>query len=422
MIGCRHIAPADGDGRPRPPAEIETAPIRRPLRDDLAVAPHAHGIAHAFHARFRRAARHLLEPADGERQLGCITVRKGGKVYVYYRHRKSGQLIKSDPGSAAFVREVAAIEDRMKRSEPRDGSLEALIKDYRASPEFTKLATRTKSDYIRVFEWIQPVADIGANELDSGSIYAFRDDALERRGRRFANYVVQVLRLTLDWGRKRNKVEKNVAAGIELLERPKHMPKANRAWSDAERETVLSEAPLELLKVIAIGMFAGLREGDAIRLLKEDCDGKIIRFVTRKTGQAVEIPAHYRLREILARTAEPPKRARKLEHLARTIAVNRWGRSWTESGFRASFFKMIGRLEREGKVGSGLTFHGLRHTVGKLVIEAGGSIQDVAAILGQKSEAMAKHYSKEADNRRRVQGVVRKLERIERRKLDKTSD
>jgi integrase len=46
-------------------------------------------------------------------------------------------------------------------------------------------------------------------------------------------------------------------------------------------------------------------------------------------------------------------------------------------------------LKRAGKIGSGLTFHGLRHTVGTLLIEAGYDIDTVRRWLGQKTLAMA---------------------------------
>jgi len=40
-------------------------------------------------------------------------------------------------------------------------------------------------------------------------------------------------------------------------------------------------------------------------------------------------------------------------------------------------------LKREGKVGDGLTFHGLRHTVGTLLVEAGYDLDTVRRWLGQ---------------------------------------
>jgi hypothetical protein len=92
------------------------------------------------------------------------------------------------------------------------------------------------------------------------------------------------------------------------------------------------------------------------------------------------------------------------------------GKPFTGSGFRCEFFKLIGRLEKTGKVGIGLTFHGLRHTVGKRLADAGCDTRDIQAWLGHKTAAMAEHYAKEADQKRRVRGAVVKLDRARRRK------
>ena len=72
----------------------------------------------------------------------------------------------------------------------------------------------------------------------------------------------------------------------------------------------------------------------------------------------------------------------------------------------------IRQLYAEGKVGKGLTFHGLRHTVGDLISEAGGTAQDVAAVLGHSTVAQAEHYSRGADRKKRARSAMRRLERI----------
>lgn len=70
-------------------------------------------------------------------------------------------------------------------------------------------------------------------------------------------------------------------------------------------------------------------------------------------------------------------------HDAITIAATTKGTPWTESGFNSSFIKAMAALKREGKVGDGLTFHGLRHTVGTLLVEAGYDLDTVRRWLGQ---------------------------------------
>lgn len=359
-----------------------------------------------------------------------VRVRKGGREYRYFYHRATGTRLSAEPGTAAFIEEVAALDAKVKRQAPSDGSLHALIVAYRAAPEFTNLAAVTQKDYQRVFDWLQPINDTPLIEFDTALIYALRDKAYQQRKRRFANYVVQVIRLLLEWGKPRNHIAENVAAGVELLPRPKKMPRANRPWGDDERETVLGEAEIGLRVMIALGMFAGLREGDACALPKVAYDGALIESIASKNNEPLWIPAHYRLREILMIGAEVRKarqvtRARRRKVLPidpPTLAVSSYGKAWTASGFRASFFKLVKRLATEGKVKPGLTFHGLRHTLGKLVIEAGGSKEDVGMILGDRSMAMAELYSREHEKKGRVTATMLRLEQTERSRLEKQKD
>lgn len=357
-----------------------------------------------------------------------VTVRKKGREYRYFYHRATGARIKADrTDAAAFAAEVAALDAKAKAQAPRDGTLHALIAAYRASPEFTGLAAVTRSDYQRVFDWLQPIVDIPLLEIDSAFVYDLRDKAFNQRKRRFANYVVQVLRLLLGWGKPRKFVDENAGAGVESIPRPKKMKRANRPWSDDEREVVLKEAEIGLRVMIGLGMFAGLREGDACALPKVAYDGRLIESIASKNDEPLWIPAHFRLREILIEAADVRKarmvvRARRRKVLPidpPTIAVTRFGKSWTASGFRASFFKLIAKLAAAGQIRPGLTFHGLRHTLGKLVIEAGGSKEDVGMILGDRSMAMAELYSREHEKKGRVSATMLKLEQTERGKMDK---
>ena len=77
---------------------------------------------------------------------------------------------------------------------------------------------------------------------------------------------------------------------------------------------------------------------------------------------------------------------------------------------KTSFFKLLRKLEADGKIAPGLTFHGLRHTRGGELAECGLDDSEIALCLGQKSAASAQHYSRRAKVRRRMKSVVKKIQ------------
>jgi integrase len=130
----------------------------------------------------------------------------------------------------------------------------------------------------------------------------------------------------------------------------------------------------------------------------------------RKTGQLVVWPVPATLKSILV---EPPTSD------APTLAVNSRGKSWTEDGFRTSWRKLRLRLEAAGKVQPGLTVHGLRHTVATILREEGFDERTIADALGQKSESMARHYTRDADLTQKMTTVVESIDAAENRRRTK---
>ena len=126
--------------------------------------------------------------------------------------------------------------------------------------------------------------------------------------------------------------------------------------------------------------------------------GRIYRK-TGKTGQ-----------EFLA--SDPPGfgEASRGRSASRRCDDRGYGTSWTISGFNSTFIKAVAKLENAERVGPGLTFHGLRRTCGTLLIEAGFDIDSVRRWLGQKSLAMAIHYSQTADTSDRMHGMMKNFD------------
>src|SRR5437868_14597793 len=88
---------------------------------------------------------------------GVKAVRSKGRLYYY--HRKSMTRLPGEPGTTAFMDRLRELQDGLaKPKNPLPGTVGALIREYRSSPEFTSLADRTRADYLRVFDYLKPLA------------------------------------------------------------------------------------------------------------------------------------------------------------------------------------------------------------------------------------------------------------------------
>jgi integrase len=163
---------------------------------------------------------------------------------------------------------------------------------------------------------------------------------------------------------------------------------------------VLAALPPELRVAMVLAVCTALRESDVLSFPWSNYrDGKI-QGRAQKTGEPIWMPAHPMLAELLAAT---PRRSP-------IIVVGARGKPYTQSGFRARFFRVIRELREAGKIEPGLTFHGLRTTTATMLHEAGCDMQTIMAITGHKTEAMVRIYTEEADRNRRATAAIAKLD------------
>ncbi len=335
------------------------------------------------------------------------------KGHTYYYHRKTMKRIKAPFGTPEFILEFAGIEEDLKQKQAAPGTLGLLIDTYRGSPFWADLRPATRISYDRAFEVLKPLQAMPLVEFKPAWVAGLRDEVGQKRGRWMANNVRAVLSILAEFGREKELLIENPVRGIRRLRRDRDKPKQNRPWSAAECKTVLDEAPAYLRVPIALAMFAGFRKGDVLTVTKTALRNGVISVLTGKRGVAVAVPVHPVLAELLS--AAP-------QHSGVTIAANSRGQPWTESGYNSTFGKFITRLEQEGKVEPGLTMHGLRHTLGTRLREAGTDLDDIRRLLGQKTLSMAQHYSETADRSDDAREAVSRLDILGNRKRTKTEN
>ncbi len=94
-----------------------------------------------------------------------------------------------------------------------------------------------------------------------------------------------------------------------------------------------------------------------------------------------------------------------------TLVVNRLGKPYTRDGLDSVFEKLKVDLVREKLIRSGLTFHGLRKSLGKRAADAGFSELDIAAALGHSNPASSRPYTIEAARKSGARRVIRALDK-----------
>ena len=308
---------------------------------------------------------------------------------------------KFEPFTLAFDMEVNRINEMHRVKEAKPGTLGMLIKKYRASARFQKRAPRTRADYQKVFDWLQPIENTRLEHFTRGFVAKIRDAAESKHKFRFANHVRSVLSLLFTWGLEYEYVKENPVEHVSLAERPKTIARANRPWTDAEREAVLAALPAHMTLPICLMMFCGLDPQDALALPKTAITESGMDTRRNKTGQPVYLPVIEPLAEALAR--EP-------KHDAITLCANSHGKPWTYNGFSTNWSKLKRALEADKRVQPGLTLKGLRHTVATILAEMGKDPSTIALYLGQKTEAMGKHYSRDANRTQHATATVADFE------------
>jgi integrase len=338
---------------------------------------------------------------------GVKAVRSKGRVYYY--HRKTMFRLPGEPGSAEFMAKLREL-DSPKATNHKVGALGGLIAVYKQSPEYMNLAQGSKREYGKALKYLKPFDTVPLIAITDTRIYELRDRISSKYSRSAANRVVGFLRLIFSWGMKRRHCTSNPALNVDKIRRPKDAKIVNRRYKDDELETVLNEAPNWLRVPIAIAAYTGMRESDVVRVTWRSYNGMEFEARQMKTGEPIWVKAHFHLREIL--DAAP--------RTSVNIVVGIHGRPMSANSLASRFFEFISRLQSAGKIEPGLSFHGLRHTCGTRLAEAGCDAATIAAVLGQLTTKMGEHYSRTARRHHLATAAIERIEEHDRNKIGKT--
>jgi integrase len=328
-----------------------------------------------------------------------------GSVKRYFYAWKNGPRILAEYGTPAFVIEFH--EHHKALRQPDDTTVASIITHYKAT-ELPTLKPSTRKDYTRYIALIETeFGDMPLSSLsERGARAIFKDwrqgmAATPRKADLAWSVLQRIFSVALDDERiTRNPCE---AAG-RLAESG---TRKEIIWNAAEKARMQQHAPKHIYEAFLLAWWTGQRQGDLLRLTWANYDGHHIRLKQGKGGRRVTVRVSKELKAMLDR-----KRSALVgqEIASMTILTTEKGSPWTESGFRASWRKVLAREEISIR---GKTFHDLRGTFITEARRSGSSIEDIADMSGHSitdvRSILEAHYL--ATDEKAGNSVILKMER-----------
>ena len=280
-----------------------------------------------------------------------VTIRKKGEepvVYYYAWRGKGAPRIMAKPGTKAFTQEYVRLTKDRKQDAAKEGTIGALIDEYRKTARYKALSPSTRRDYERIFGAIRlefgdcPMGAVEAKGSRRGFL-TWRDTMSDSP--RSADMHIALLSRLFAYAKDNELILRNP---LERVERLHEGTRRDIIWSDDQLTKLLTEAAPHIRTVAQIALWTMQRQADILTMPTLAFDGERVSIKQGKTGARVRVVAAPDILPVL-RDAKEKNRQR--------ILVNSFGQNWTSSGFRASWRKEMARLQIKG-----VTFHDLRGT------------------------------------------------------------
>jgi integrase len=320
---------------------------------------------------------------------GVHSVTAKGRTYVYAW--RGGPRLTSEPGSPAFVAELAAAHAARKGGDP--GKISALVGAFRASDVWSALAPKTRRNWTL---WLSRIED----HFGGLSIAQFDRPAIKPHIRRWhhgyratarsADMGKQVLSRLLSYAVDEGKLATNACEGMESLY---DVDRSAMIWTEDDLAELARRASRPILLAARLGALTGLRQGDLLRLTWRHILPHSIEIATGKSNgrRTTIIPIYAELRALLdelkaeraiqrdaaLRRAKRDRKPTPPEPL--TVLLTSRGQGW-QKGFGASWQKTV-KPPGDAEPWTPLHFHDLRGTAATRFYLGGLTIREIAEIL-----------------------------------------
>lgn len=322
----------------------------------------------------------------------CVSKKlAGGQVRFYHYAFRGGPLFWTADSKAVPTDPQYAISyaDALRKAptgvvRPRRDSTTAVIDRYRRSIQFTKLASRTQSDYEKYLSAFEE--EFGGDPI---KLFEERESMAEIRewkerwshSAKQYDYATTVVTRLLNWAKK-----EDASIAVHHHSDVARVYKSNRAdivWLPEEVEALLSVANEREARIVVAASEGGLAPQDLGRLtmahVQRTPKGRRIFLKRGKTNNPTGIPVTPALAQLIDTTPKDQER----------LVVSLEGRNLTS--FRAS--QIIRNLKMRANVAAkvnpeavsvrdGLRLYDMRGTAATALLRAGCTLNEIAVTMG----------------------------------------
>lgn len=324
-----------------------------------------------------------------KRQLPPHVYDKKGALYFQRRGFPTVRM-QHARGTPEFHAEYARLlaGDRPIYAGPR--TFEALVREYVASHKYRELSIRTVQDYDKVLSWVkEKIGPLPVDRMQRKDVIRAQSVNAERQ--RFANYIVQVLRILFEHAIDLGWRTDNPAKGVSLL---KSTAPRREAWPRAMVDAYRAAADGRALLIFELCIGTGQRIGDVLRMRWNDIEDGVMMVTQGKTGAKLAVPLTPRLATILEATPR----------IGMTICA--WGPAGKPTRYRTAADLVLAVRKKIGA--EAYDIHGLRYTTAAELAEAGCSDELIMAVTGHRTMAMVAKYAGPARQKSRAKQAQEK--------------
>lgn len=257
------------------------------------------------------------------------------------------------------------------------GTVAALLEDYETYLAAASPSTWAKTGS-RLRWWHERLGGLPARSLTPGAVEgALLELRKDRQEATVAGYLT-ILRAALRRAVRDGQIASDPTSRLSVSY---GYPERHVTWSDDELGRTCAAAPPWCSSLLAFLRASGLRVGDALALRWDQVDGGRLRLRQGKTGEPLDVPLSSRAVAVL----DALERNGDLVFPGQRGGVRAYNRVLrvVQAAMRAADPPVTGK-----------TIHDLRRTWAVELLEAGTSLELIAALLGQRTTRVAGRYAK----------------------------